>query len=130
MLRYLDASVVIDATDPSSPKYPVVVPLLRALPLAELATSEIVRLECLVGPTRSGNSVRIASLESYLGSLVDLPLDRAVYDFAIRLRADRKGLKTPDALHLAAALRHGCAEFWTSDLDLARIPTGIAFRTF
>ena len=30
------------------------------------------------------------------------------------------GLKTPDSLHLAAALRHGCTEFWTNDDPLAR----------
>jgi predicted nucleic acid-binding protein len=27
----------------------------------------------------------------------------------------RLGLKIPDDMHLAAALRHGCTEFWTHD---------------
>ena len=33
------------------------------------------------------------------------------------------GLKTPDALHLAAALHHGCTEFWTND-DRLRAAAG------
>lgn len=33
---------------------------------------------------------------------------------ALGLRAQH-GLKTPDALHLATALHHGCTEIWTND---------------
>ena len=33
------------------------------------------------------------------------------------------GLKTPDALHLATALHHGCTEFWTND-DRLRAAAG------
>ena len=32
------------------------------------------------------------------------------------------GIKTSDALHLAAALESGCSEFWTNDL---RLPSAI-----
>ena len=84
----------------------------------------------MVQPTREGDASHIALVERFLSRFVSLSLDRDVYDLAIRLRADRRGLKTPDALHLATALRHGCAEFWTSDLDLAKVPVGLTFRTF
>ena len=130
MLRYLDASIVIDGTEPNSPHYPLLTPILRSYSLGELAISELVRLECLVQPTRTKNVARIDLIESYLSDLVDLPLDRSVYDLAILLRPDRKSLRTLDALHLATALRHGCAEFWTNDLDLAKAPVGLTFRTF
>ena len=32
-----------------------------------------------------------------------------------QLRADFSSLKTPDAIHLAAALHYQCDEFWTND---------------
>jgi uncharacterized protein len=37
-----------------------------------------------------------------------------------RLRADY-GLKTPDALHLAIALYHGCDQLWTNDDRLSNV---------
>ncbi len=46
-----------------------------------------------------------------------------VFDLATELRAQH-GLKTPDALHLAAALRAGCDEFWTNDEHLAKAAAG------
>jgi predicted nucleic acid-binding protein len=45
-------------------------------------------------------------------------LDRPLFDLATQLRV-RHRLKTPDALHLAAALHSGCVEFWTNDDRLA-----------
>jgi len=50
-------------------------------------------------------------------------LDAQVFDLATELRA-RQGLKTPDALHLAAALHTGCDEFWTNDERLVRAASG------
>lgn len=42
-----------------------------------------------------------------------------MFDLATELRA-RHGLKTPDALHLAAAIACGCNELWTNDGRLTR----------
>jgi predicted nucleic acid-binding protein len=39
---------------------------------------------------------------------------------ATRLKAVH-GIKTPDALHLACALHHGCTEFWTNDDRLTKV---------
>ena len=44
-----------------------------------------------------------------------------VFKDAARLRAET-GLKTPDALHAATALRAGCALFITNDADFRRVP--------
>ena len=57
-------------------------------------------------------------------------MEGVVFDQAAQLRASHPKLKTPDALHLATALHHGCAEFWTNDLELAKIPVALSFRSF
>ena len=44
----------------------------------------------------------------------------AVFEDAARLRAE-SGLKLPDALHAATALRAGCALFITNDADFRRL---------
>jgi predicted nucleic acid-binding protein len=45
---------------------------------------------------------------------IRLPMTELVFDRAANLRAVH-GLKTPDALHLSAAIEGGCDEFWTTD---------------
>lgn len=45
-------------------------------------------------------------------------MDSSVFDLATDRRA-RYGLKTADALHLAAAILSGCEEFWTNDSRFA-----------
>lgn len=51
-------------------------------------------------------------------------LTTEVFDLATELRAVYN-VKTPDALHLAAAINWGCDEFWTND---QRIPKAIQSR--
>ena len=48
-----------------------------------------------------------------------IDLNRLVFELATRLRAESQ-LKTPDALHLAAAIFAGCREFWTNDKQLVK----------
>ena len=52
--------------------------------------------------------------------MVIVPLDARAFDLATELRAQYR-LKTPDALHLAAAISSECDEFWSNDDRLARI---------
>lgn len=52
--------------------------------------------------------------ERALDQFVLLPLTEAVFLQAAQLCA-RFGLKTPDALHLAAAQHHACEALWTHD---------------
>ena len=47
-------------------------------------------------------------------SFFQLDMPEEVFIRAAALRA-RFGLKSQDALHLAAAQYHGCSEFWTND---------------
>jgi predicted nucleic acid-binding protein len=46
-------------------------------------------------------------------------LTAAVFDRAAQMRAD-PGFKTPDALHLAAAIEAGCDRLLTNDARLSR----------
>ena len=60
-------------------------------------------------------------IDALLARMTNLPLTDAFYELGAEIRAST-GLKTPDALHVATALTHGCAEFWTADARLSRVP--------
>ena len=49
-----------------------------------------------------------------------IPATRELWEDAARICADT-GLKTPDALHAATALRAGCTLFVTNDTDFRRV---------
>ncbi|WP_374114499.1 type II toxin-antitoxin system prevent-host-death family antitoxin [Microbacterium paraoxydans] len=55
-----------------------------------------------------------------IGSVVTLRSGRLLVEWA------DSGLKTPDALHLAAAQLSGCTEPWTNDERLAAASPGLA----
>lgn len=57
------------------------------------------------------------------GFMSRVELGRPAFDLATELRA-HAALKTPDALHLAAALVAGCTAFWTRDQRLAAAASG------
>ena len=81
---------------------------------ARLCVSPLVRLEVLVKPTRAGDAALVQVYEKVLNDQEWLAMGDEVFAHALALRAHH-GLKTPDALHLATALHHGCTEFWTND---------------
>ncbi len=79
-------------------------------------TSDLCRLECQVQPVRQQDEQRLTLYRKFFAStdLSIIPFTHRVFDLAIDLRAQHN-LKTPDALHLAAAIVGGCQEFWTQD---------------
>jgi predicted nucleic acid-binding protein len=92
---------------------------------AGLSVSPLVKLECLVGPMRSGNLALQRYYEEGLAQFNVLDMPEQVYLLAAALRA-RFSLKTPDALHLATAQFHGCQALWTNDDRLASAACGLA----
>ena len=118
MRVYPDACVVIDVVqgEPALRQRlnAALSPLSRASP--EVAYSDLTRLECRVKPLASANTSLLARYDRFFATpgFVRISLDAAVFDQATELRA-RHGLKTPDALHLAAAIASGCEELWTND---------------
>jgi predicted nucleic acid-binding protein len=93
------------------------------------AVSPLVRMECLVKPLRDGDLALAKRYETALERFASLTLDDDVFGLATALRA-RFSLKTPDALHLACAQRHGCAALWTNDARLSTAAHGLAIDVF
>ena len=83
--------------------------------------SDLTRMECRVLPLRLQDRELLDRYDAFfsLPECGRAALDCAVFDLATHIRA-QDGLKTPDALHLAAALRAGCNQFWTQDDRLAK----------
>ena len=72
-------------------------------------------------PFRTNDSQLKKLYEVFFKAQNLLMLPPEVFDEAARLRADFTSLKTPDALHLAAALHYNCNEFWTNDSRLDKV---------
>jgi predicted nucleic acid-binding protein len=125
MIAYLDANIVIDFIEqPAVWGTKVTAHLARLRGAgAELATSDASRFECLVVPYRNGDAALPAAYAAFFSdpALRVFPLTATVCERAARIRAQHR-LKPPDALHLAAAVEHGCDEFVTNDLQLASFP--------
>ena len=123
-LIYVDACILIYALEETGGRGAAA---RRALERAEqpLATSPLALTECLVGPLRSHDlELRDRHLSLY-ERLVRIDLGSEAFLRAAEIRAEF-GLRTPDALHLAAAQLAGCTELWTNDKRLASASHGLA----
>lgn len=127
MRIYLDSCILIYLVASNAAASVAVAEAMAAAGGAELCISDLVRLECRVGPLKDHDDKRVHAFDRAFGDCTLLTLDGAVYDKAAELRAEHR-LRTPDALHLAAAIRHGCQEFWTADQRLARADLAVAVR--
>lgn len=124
MRVFPDAMVVIYLVEQRATFAPRAEAWLAANP-CDLVSSDLIRSETLVLPTRNGNRALIAEFEDYFQFTVAewAPIGRAVYDRVIDIRA-RHGFKTPDAINLATAVEAGCDAFLTNEPKLA-VYTGI-----
>jgi len=127
---YLDSCVLIYALD----EEPQFGPPARAA-LAELrqqhlqpVISALVGLECLVQPMTKADSERLHRTHSFLQLFPKLTIHDSTFELATELRA-RHRLRTPDALHLATALSHGCQSLITNDRRLSQAAGSLEVRT-
>ena len=125
-LVYVDTQIVIYSIETQPPYWQALTPLWEAAQAGRLllVTSELTLMETLVGPLKHGDGVLASAYEELFGSTEVrlLPITRAVLREAARLRAGASGLRTPDALHAATAMLHGCAMFLTNDKAFRRVP--------
>ncbi len=105
---------------------PLITPLFRQADRGrrQLVTSALTLLEVLVVPYRAGHRQLAEQYEALLTRsrgvrLVDL--SREQLRAAAQLRA-ATGVKTPDALQIAAALAAGCSTLVTNDRRLPEVP--------
>jgi predicted nucleic acid-binding protein len=122
MIVFLDTNIVIYVVE----GHPVFGPRARVrLASAQAAgdvlmISDLTRMECLVGPLRSGNAALEAQFRTFFAAagVQVVPITAAVCDRAAHLRATTS-FKPMDALHLAAAVEHGASVFLTNDTRLS-----------
>jgi predicted nucleic acid-binding protein len=123
-LVYLDANPVIYSVERHPDYWPLLQPLWQAAraKTVEIVSSDLVLMETLVGPLKSGNAAVASAYEALFQQAQTrlLPITHPILREAARLRATTR-LKTPDALHAATALQTGCALFITNDPDFRNV---------
>lgn len=121
---YLGTSAIIYSMEHNEPYFALLAPAWQQAEARQFAVvcSELVIAETLVRSIREGNTGLEAAFRAvFAAPEVDLiPATRELWDDTAHLRTET-GLKTPDALHAATALRAGCALFITNDADFHRV---------
>jgi predicted nucleic acid-binding protein len=123
---YVDTQILIYSVE----KHPAYWLLLRPMWLKsatgdiQIISSELALLETLVAPLKNADSVLVTAYETLLWSteMQLIPITRAILREAAQLRA-QINLKTPDAIHAATAIAHGCSIFLTNDNGFRRVST-------
>jgi predicted nucleic acid-binding protein len=120
---YLDSCIVIYLVEEHPEFAPIIESLLAQYSDILLAVSPLTEMECLVLPLRQKNEALMEKFRQWFRQVKILSMDREIFQSAGRFRARFPAIKTPDAIHLAAALHHGVSEFWTNDqrLDIFQI---------
>jgi len=121
---YLDTTAIIYSVERNEPYCTLLDPVWQQAEAGRLVVvcSELAVSETLVRPMREGNTDLEAVFRSLFAAreMVLVPATRQLWEDAARLRAET-GLKTPDALHAATALRADCSLFITNDTGFRRV---------
>ena len=116
---YLDACILIYATEHPGDLGHRARTRLAAAASTPFAISPLVIHEVLVGPIRRSDRRLLEVYDARFPHYATVDVDLPAYIRAAELRAATPGLKTVDALHLAAAQLAGCTALWTNDKRLA-----------
>jgi predicted nucleic acid-binding protein len=122
MIVFLDTNVVIYAVESHAVKGVTAQTRIAAAQAAgdTFMISDLVRMECLVLPIRTSNTVVQAQFQAFFSQpdVQVVAISAAVCDRAARIRATYN-FKPMDSLQLAAAVEHGADIFLTADARLA-----------
>ncbi|MBN2108790.1 MAG: type II toxin-antitoxin system VapC family toxin [Deltaproteobacteria bacterium] len=128
MRIYLDSCIVIYLIEGAGSLQTAVEAAIRENSVKAFCVSELVRLECKVGPMKRSQKKLLEEYDRFFENVVVLEMNKNVFETATSLRAAHS-IKTPDALHLACAIYNQCDEFWTNDNHLTGISRKIRVRT-
>ena len=121
---YLDTSGFIYSVERIEPYSGLLAPMWQQAQSGQftIVSSDLVVLETLVKPLRDGDRIVETLFRSLFDAIeVDLiPVTRALWEEAAIIRAET-GLKTPDAIHAATALRAQSTLFVSNDDDFRRV---------
>jgi uncharacterized protein len=125
MRLYLDSVFIIYLVE-RVPPYDAAVTARVTVPGVDVVASELGRMECLIKPLQNKDAATVQNFQTFFASNVKqlVTLNRAVFERAAAIRAQYSAIKTPDAIHLAAAVDSACDIFLTNDHQL-RAFTGI-----
>lgn len=120
MRVYLDAAPAIYTVE-QVPLYAAAVDARLSAHGVVRVASELTRMKCRVKTRREGNADLLKDFDDYFeGAVAEIvALSREVIDRATEIWAQHE-FKTPDAIHLAAAVASGCDVFLTNDHRLDR----------
>jgi predicted nucleic acid-binding protein len=118
----LDTAPLIYTFERHAVHFAQVEPVVAAIDSGALrgVASTLALLETLVGPLQSGNTALADTYRRALTLAPNLelvPVDAAVAELAATIRAQHR-FRTPDAIHLATAVRAGADAFLTNDAQL------------
>ncbi len=121
---YLETSAFIYSVERVEPYYSLLEPMWRQAQAGQfvIAGSDVAVLETLIRPLRQGDIYLVGRFRDLFNAneVWIIPITRPVGGEATRVRATT-GLKTPDALHVAAAQYAECTLFVTNDSDFRRV---------
>jgi predicted nucleic acid-binding protein len=125
MRIYLDAAPIIYLVEQVIPQAAIVDARISPAGIERVA-SHLTRMECRVKPLRGGDQALLLDFDTFFAASIAefVLLSQSVVDRATEIRA-QYGFKTPDAIHLAAAIESACDLFLTNDQQLTRF-SGIA----
>ena len=120
MRLYLDTAPVIYVVE-QVPDFSQEILRYIQKPDIELVVSDLTWMECRVKPLTENNETLLADYDKFFSqSVIEIvELSRKVLERAAHIRS-QYNIKTPDAIHLGAAIISKCDIFLTNDRRLER----------